>query len=78
MSISEPFVSYCHKGLYKVDGGIGSTDSEILNTYTAKKMDVSGCTVIIVIMPTPNFYRKYAPPFPEGSFLKILWLEMPG
>ena len=44
MSISEPFVSYCHKGLYKVDGGIGSTDSEILNTYTAKKMDVSGCT----------------------------------
>ena len=35
-------------------------------------------TVIIVIMPTPHFYRKYAPPFSEGSFLKILWLEMPG
>ena len=36
------------------------------------------CTVIIVIMPPPHFYRKYAPPFSEGSFLKILWLEMPG
>ena len=27
-----------------MDGGIGSTDSEILNTCTAKKMDVLGCT----------------------------------
>ena len=31
------------------------------------------CTVISVNMPTPYFYRKYAPPFSEGSFLKILW-----
>ena len=36
------------------------------------------CTVISVIMPPPHFYRKYAPPFSEGSFLKILWWEMPG
>ena len=35
-------------------------------------------TVISVIMPPPHFYRKYAPPFSEGSFLKILWWEMPG
>ena len=26
----------------------------------------------------PHFYRKYAHPFSEGSFLKILWYEMPG
>ena len=38
----------------------------------------SQCTVISVIMPPPHFYRKYAPPFSEGSFLKILWWEMPG
>ena len=31
------------------------------------------CTVISVNMPTPHFYRKYAHPFFEGSFLKILW-----
>ena len=31
------------------------------------------CTVISVNMPTPHFYRKYAHPFSEGSFLKILW-----
>ena len=31
------------------------------------------CTVISVNMPNPHFYRKYAPPFSEGSFLKILW-----
>ena len=31
------------------------------------------CTVISVDMPTPHLYRKYAPPFSEGSFLKILW-----
>ena len=30
------------------------------------------CTVISVIMPPPHFYRKYAPPFFEGSFLNIL------
>ena len=30
-------------------------------------------TVISVNMPTPHFYRKYAHPFSEGSFLKILW-----
>ena len=30
-------------------------------------------TVISVNMPPPHFYRKYAPPFSEGSFLKILW-----
>ena len=42
------------------------------------KETFNGSTVIIVIMPTPHFYRKYAPPFSEGSFLKILWLEMPG
>ena len=36
------------------------------------------CTVISIIMPPPHFYRKYAPPFSEGSFLKILWWEMPG
>ena len=30
-------------------------------------------TVISVNMPTPHFYRKYAQPFSEGSFLKILW-----
>ena len=29
-------------------------------------------TVISVNMPTPHFYRKYAHPFSEGSFLKIL------
>ena len=31
------------------------------------------CTVLSVNMPTPHFYRKYAHPFSEGSFLKILW-----
>ena len=31
------------------------------------------CTVISVNMPTTHFYRKYAHPFSEGSFLKILW-----
>ena len=31
------------------------------------------CIVISVNMPTPHFYRKYAQPFSEGSFLKILW-----
>ena len=30
-------------------------------------------TVISAITPPPHFYRKYAPPFSEGSFLKILW-----
>ena len=30
-------------------------------------------TVISVILAPPHFYRKYAPPFSEGSFLKILW-----
>ena len=33
----------------------------------------SHSTVISVNMPTPHFYRKYAHPFSEGSFLKILW-----
>ena len=30
------------------------------------------CTVISVIMPTPHFFRKYAPPFFDGSFFNIL------
>ena len=29
-------------------------------------------TVISVIMPPPHFYRKYAPPFFDGSFLNFL------
>ena len=33
---------------------------------------VLGCTVISVIMPPPQFYRKYAPPFFDGSFLIFL------
>ena len=35
-------------------------------------------TVISVIMPPPHFYRKYAPPFFDGSFLNFLRQEMPG
>ena len=35
-------------------------------------------TVIIVIMPTPHFYRKYAPPFSEfsqNSLVGDAWLK---
>ena len=38
-----------------------------------KRLSTPHSTVISVYMPTPHFYRKYAHPFSEGSFLKILW-----
>ena len=42
----------------------------LLNMHRVSK---TASTVISVNMPTPHFYRKYAHPFSEGSFLKILW-----
>ena len=52
--------------------------SEVREQNKQKKGQNIECTVISVNMPTPHFYRKYAHPFSEGSFLKILWQEMPG
>ena len=42
-------------------------------SHTFHNMFFVYCTVISENMPTPHFYRKYAHPFSEGSFLKILW-----
>ena len=41
--------------------------------YSNSDKIIETSTVISVNMPTPHFYRKYAQPFSEGSFLKILW-----
>ena len=60
---------------------LNSTDEEMLSTINIEV----DCTMAMFSIYShfrnfapPHFYRKYAPPFSEGSFLKILWEEMPG
>ena len=54
---------------------IVSAVNQLLSKLTTTWLLSKICTVISAIMPPPNFYRKYAPPFFQASFLKILWQE---
>ena len=41
-------------------------------SWDSKQYDFENtCTVISVIMPPPHYYRKYAPPFFDDSFLNF-------
>ena len=62
------FFSFSHMQIkFTFEAGISSLSRSLL------LQSIFPCTVISVNMPTPHFYRKYAHPFSEGSFLKILW-----
>ena len=68
-----PPPSLCHYVIFGYRDSSPSLSSSSPSSSSPSSVSRLTCTVISVDMPTPHFYRKYAHPFSEGSFLKILW-----